>query len=67
MNFPKYTSKSSQEILRLLKEEILILDGAMGTMIQKYPLTEEDFRGERFKDHNSPLILGKNMAGGLWL
>jgi 5-methyltetrahydrofolate--homocysteine methyltransferase len=55
LNFPKYTSKSSQEILRLLKEEILILDGAMGTMIQKYPLTEEDFRGERFKDHNSPL------------
>jgi len=55
LNFPKYTTESSKEILRLLEEEILILDGAMGTMIQKYPLTEEDFRGERFKDHSSPL------------
>ena len=31
-----------------VKERILILDGAMGTMIQKFSLTEEDFRGERF-------------------
>ena len=35
----------------LLKERILILDGAMGTMIQKESLGEADFRGERFKDH----------------
>lgn len=34
----------------LLKERILIIDGAMGTMIQRYKLTEEDYRGERFKD-----------------
>jgi 5-methyltetrahydrofolate--homocysteine methyltransferase len=34
----------------ILQERILILDGAMGTMIQRYNLTEEDFRGERFKD-----------------
>lgn len=34
-----------------LKNRILILDGAMGTMIQQYKLTEEDFRGERFKNH----------------
>lgn len=33
-----------------IKERILILDGAMGTMIQQYGLKEEDFRGERFKD-----------------
>lgn len=33
-----------------LEKKILILDGAMGTMIQRYNLTEEDFRGERFKD-----------------
>jgi 5-methyltetrahydrofolate--homocysteine methyltransferase len=46
---------SSKKILELLEKEILILDGAMGTMIQKYPLTEEDFRGERFKDHTSSL------------
>ena len=34
----------------IIKERILILDGAMGTMIQQYGLKEEDFRGERFKD-----------------
>lgn len=34
----------------LVRERILILDGAMGTMIQSYSLTEEDFRGERFAD-----------------
>jgi 5-methyltetrahydrofolate--homocysteine methyltransferase len=34
----------------VLKERILILDGAMGTMIQRYNLTDEDYRGERFKD-----------------
>jgi len=33
-----------------LKQRILILDGAMGTMIQRYKLTEADYRGERFKD-----------------
>ena len=35
----------------LLKERILILDGAMGTMIQQYKLSEDDYRGERFRDH----------------
>lgn len=43
----------------LLKEisskRILILDGAMGTMIQRYPLEEADFRGEDFKNHPYPL------------
>lgn len=33
-----------------LKERILVLDGAMGTMLQAYKFTEEDFRGEQFKD-----------------
>src|SRR5690554_295303 len=43
---------STTDILKkLLEERILILDGAMGTMIQRYKLTEEDFRGERFKDY----------------
>ncbi|MCO4753400.1 MAG: methionine synthase [Bacteriovoracaceae bacterium] len=36
-------------------DKILVLDGAMGTMIQKYNLSEEDYRGERFKDYPSPL------------
>jgi len=37
-------------IYEILKERILVLDGAMGTMIQQYKLTEADYRGERFKD-----------------
>ncbi|MFT6971422.1 MAG: 5-methyltetrahydrofolate--homocysteine methyltransferase [Roseivirga sp.] len=43
------------DIREILKERILILDGAMGTMIQRHPLEEEDFRGEVFKDHTSSL------------
>ena len=39
----------------LLEQRILILDGAMGTMIQKYRLTEDDYRGERFKHWESDL------------
>lgn len=42
---------SIQKLLQsLLQQRILVLDGAMGTMIQKHKLTEEDYRGERFKD-----------------
>lgn len=45
----------SQDIREILQKRILVLDGAMGTMIQRYTLTEEDFRGERFKDYPSDL------------
>jgi len=46
---------STELLLRdLLSQRILILDGAMGTMIQQYKLTEEDYRGERFKDFAAP-------------
>ena len=38
------------DIRQALKERILVLDGAMGTMIQQYKFTEEDYRGEQFKD-----------------
>lgn len=38
-----------------LESRILIIDGAMGTMIQRYKLEEEDYRGERFKDWSSDL------------
>ncbi|WP_448528354.1 methionine synthase [Raineya sp.] len=41
---------TSPNIYDILKERILVLDGAMGTMIQQYKLTEADYRGERFKD-----------------
>ncbi|MET3045291.1 vitamin B12 dependent-methionine synthase activation domain-containing protein [Flavobacterium covae] len=39
----------------ILKQRILVLDGAMGTMLQRYKFEEEDFRGERFKDFPHPL------------
>jgi len=45
----------SMKIEEILKDRILVLDGAMGTMIQRYTLEEEDFRGDRFKDHPHPL------------
>lgn len=40
----------TKTIQQLIRERILVLDGAMGTMIQQYNLSETDFRGERFKD-----------------
>ena len=45
----------AERFQRLLSEKILILDGAMGTMIQAFELDEEQFRGQRFKDHPQPL------------
>ena len=45
----------SDHIKALMADRILILDGAMGTMIQRHNLEEEDYRGERFADWKSPL------------
>jgi len=45
----------TQELRQALDRRILILDGAMGTMIQSYGLGEAEFRGERFADHPRPL------------
>ena len=45
----------NQKINKILQERILVLDGAMGTMLQRHRLTEEDFRGERFKNHPKSL------------
>lgn len=45
----------SQILEGLMAERILILDGAMGTMIQRHKLEEDDYRGERFSDWESPL------------
>ncbi|MGE4240167.1 homocysteine S-methyltransferase family protein [Ramlibacter sp.] len=44
-----------QALPALLEKRIAILDGAMGTMIQRFKLTEADYRGERFKDHHKDL------------
>lgn len=45
----------SKEIKDILKKRILVLDGAMGTMIQQYKLEEEDFRGDLFVNHSKAL------------
>src|ERR1035437_9144461 len=49
------SARTREERLRLLRpllrERILVLDGATGTLVQRYKLTEADFRGERFRDH----------------
>lgn len=45
----------TQQISRLAQARILLMDGGMGTMVQRYSLTEEDFRGERYKGHPKPL------------
>jgi 5-methyltetrahydrofolate--homocysteine methyltransferase len=52
-NTSTLTSKSN--IYQAIKERILVLDGAMGTMLQRNKFEEEDFRGERFKDFPHPL------------
>jgi 5-methyltetrahydrofolate--homocysteine methyltransferase len=43
---------SSFDIVEALAQRILILDGAMGTMVQRFRLQEEDYRGDRFRDHS---------------
>jgi 5-methyltetrahydrofolate--homocysteine methyltransferase len=50
---PTYTRAAA--LPALLAERIVIIDGAMGTMIQRYKLSEADYRGERFKDHAKDL------------
>ena len=60
-------------ITELLQKRILVLDGAMGTMIQRYKLEEADYRGERFKDFpydlkgNNDLLLYISPAPYYWI
>ena len=49
------TYTRGQALPGILEQRIAILDGAMGTMIQRFKLTEADYRGERFKDHPKDL------------
>ncbi len=44
-------SSKIEQLKKILEKQILVIDGAMGTMIQRHNLTEEDFRGEQFKNH----------------
>jgi 5-methyltetrahydrofolate--homocysteine methyltransferase len=50
----------SHPLAALLQERIVIIDGAMGTTIQQYQLTEEQFRGERFRDWAGKDLKGNN-------
>ena len=59
-------SSKVEQLRAQLNERILVLDGGMGTMIQGYRLSEQDFRGERFADwpcdlkgNNDLLVLSK--------
>jgi len=49
-----------EQLAQLLRERIVIIDGAMGTMIQQRQLTEADFRGERFLDWKGKDLKGNN-------
>jgi len=51
---PNVINPVEAKLRELLAERILILDGAMGTMIQQYKLSEADYRGERFTDFKAP-------------
>jgi 5-methyltetrahydrofolate--homocysteine methyltransferase len=58
--YPENLAMKTENRLRsLLDEQILMIDGAMGTMIQRYKLEEADYRGERFKDWKSD-VKGNN-------
>lgn len=53
--YPIESYTRGQAFVAALQERILILDGAMGTMIQRYKLGEQDFRGDRFVGHHKDL------------
>ena len=53
------SSEMGFQLEKELQERIMVIDGAMGTMIQQHTLEEEDFRGEEFKDHGKP-VKGNN-------
>jgi len=55
MHNEQRAASREQRLRSLLNDRILILDGAMGTMIQRYKLTEGDFRGQRFANHRRDL------------
>src|SRR4028118_1642212 len=52
-------NKATVDIYPIIQKRILIIDGAMGTMIQRYKLEEADYRGERFKDWHTD-VKGNN-------
>src|SRR3954468_8412246 len=55
MNIVDSRSDTEKSLRELLARRILVIDGAMGTMIQRERLSDADYRGERFKDHPADL------------
>ncbi len=56
---PQHRPDATADLTAALRERVLVLDGAMGTMIQGHGLSEADYRGERFADHPSD-VMGNN-------
>ncbi len=54
-SFGERRAAAEKALRQAVEARVLLLDGAMGTMIQRYKLTEADFRGARFKDHSRDL------------
>jgi 5-methyltetrahydrofolate--homocysteine methyltransferase len=54
-NAPRGIVDYAETLHKIFQERIMVLDGAWGTMVQSYQLDEQDYRGERFKDHPSEL------------
>ena len=52
---PVKPTAAFDQIHQIMKERIMVIDGAMGTAVQKYKLSEDDFRGERYKNHTHDL------------
>ena len=54
----------ANKLYEALESRILLLDGGFGTMVQQYGFTEEDYRGERFRDWNGTAQRMQRPAGG---
>lgn len=52
---PTETATTLERLHKIIQQRIMVIDGAMGTMIQEYQLTEEDYRGERWADYPTDL------------
>lgn len=61
---PWHNPKRAEALQAALSQRILVLDGAMGTMIQRHELEEADYRGERFRDGYDALFSTDNHAHG---
>ena len=55
------------ELQSALSTRILVLDGAMGTMIQSHGLTEEDFKGEAYRDHPGTLLGANDLLSAIFM